>query len=217
MPNSSATQAAIVRAADEAGVDPAYALAIAQRESMFDPNARASKTIYGVYQMRGDLRKQYGAGDSNDPYTQAKGWMRFQQGVRDDMAKTMGRDPTDEEAYMGHYFGAGRAARMISQYDPSTPVSDVFTPYERKINPEFDRAGTIGPLMSGVSSDVARRKVAFGGGSEQFDSSLYGEPIEPLTQTPGAGRSSGPPEPAIPNFAQYGTPVAGADTQATAA
>lgn len=209
MPDNSAIQAAIVRAANEEGVDPSYALAIAQRESRFDPNAKASKSIYGLYQMRGDLRKQYGAGDSNDPYTQAKAWMGFQQGVRDDMGKTMGRAPTDEETYLGHYFGAARAARMISQYDPNTPVSDVFTPYERKLNSEFDRAGTIGPLMNSVGGDVAQKKAAFGGSRQQtFNPADYGEPIEPQGSTS---------MPSAPDFTQYGTPVAAADTQAAAA
>lgn len=232
MRDTSAVQAAIIRAANEDGVDPAFALSVAQRESGFNPNARASKTIYGTFQMRGDLRKQYGAGNSNDPYTQAKAWNGFQDGVRGDMADVMKREPTDEETYLGHYFGAGRAARMLTRYDPSTPVSDVFTPYERRLNPEFDKAGTIGNLTNGVMGDIANRKKAFGGGNKQpsFDSSIYGEPVVPKAPESGdetiptAGSPditapnnfAGIPLPPTPDFSKYGTPVA-AETPAAAA
>jgi len=155
---------AIRRAAIEHGVDPNYALAVAQRESSFDPNAHSSKSIYGIFQMTGGLRQKWGAGDSSDPYTQASAFMRYLNGeVRPQMYSVLGRAPTDAEAYLGHHFGPTRAARMISQYDPNTPVDEIFTPYERSINPHFDRAGTSGNLMASITNDIGRRQQRFGG------------------------------------------------------
>lgn len=203
-------QEAIVRAAQEQGVDPAFALAVASRESNFNPTARASKTIRGMFQMRGDLRNQYGVGDSIDPYQQAKGWGSFIGGVKKDMAGTLGRDPTDEEAYLGHHFGAKRAARMIDM-DPSTPVDAVFTPQEMSLNPHFAKAGTVGNLNSSVMADIDSRKSQFGGQiAPPPDLSSLGEPVAPpdlsslgdlAEQTPSAAA------PSAPDLASLGTAV----------
>jgi hypothetical protein len=157
-------EAAITQAAQDAGEDPAFALATAERESDGNPNAHASRTIYGLFQMSGPLREQYGVGDSSDPYTQARGWMRFIGDTRKDMAGRLGRAPTSEELYAGHYFGPGRAARMISgQIGPDTDVRDVFTPQELAANPNIGRAGTVGNLMSSVEGDMTRRMGNYGG------------------------------------------------------
>lgn len=173
----------ILRAAQEEGIDPSTALAIAERESSFDPNAHASKTIHGLYQMSGELRHNYGIGNSNDPYIQAKGWMRFFKDTKAQMAARMGRQPTDSEAYLGHYFGSGRGATTLSMA-PNTPVNQVFTPYELSINPNIGRAGNVGRLTSSITADIDRRRAKFGGQSmepaEPLDFSSSSDAAEPL-------------------------------------
>ena len=156
--DTSATQAAIIRAAREEGIDPKYALAIAERESGFDPNAKASKTVRGVFQMTGANRARYGGdrADSTDAYDQAKAWAGFFKDVKREMAARIGRDPTDAEAYRGHYFGGVRAGNMM-RIDPQTPVEAVFTPNEMAQNAPITRAGTIGALNSSVTQDIERR------------------------------------------------------------
>jgi hypothetical protein len=198
-------EAAIRRAAEESGTDPAFALAVAERESAFNPNAHSSRTIHGLYQMRGDLRAKYGVGDTSDPYAQAKGWNAFIPDVRSDMKSVLGRDPTDSEAYLGHHFGAKRAARTLNM-DPSTPVDAVFTPNEMAVNPHFARAGTIGNLNASVMGDIDKRMARFGGAStspssaEPADLSSFGEAIEaPAVSTAQAA-------PAL-DLSQFGTPV----------
>lgn len=184
MKNTSAVEAAIRRAAEEAGIDPATALAIAQRESSFNPLARNSKTIRGLFQMRGDNRAKYGIGDSDDPYEQARGWTRFIGDVRRDMSGRLGRDVTDAETYAGHHFGGGRAARMMSM-DPETPVDAVFTPNEMAQNPHFAKAGTVGRLLGDVTSDIDRRRASFGGAAApggDLDLSSFGTVAEQPTQ-----------------------------------
>jgi hypothetical protein len=173
-------RSAIVRAAQEEGVDPSLALAIAERESAFNPRARNSKTIRGLFQMTGGLRSQYGIGDSDDPYTQAKGWARFIKDTKGQMASRAGRDVSDQELYSGHHFGSGRAGRML-RMDPSTPVDSVFTRYEMSLNPHFARAGTVGNLLSSVISDIGRRQAKYGGSYEAapLDLSDLGEAYEP--------------------------------------
>jgi hypothetical protein len=158
-------QSAITQAATEAGVDPAFALAVAERESSGDPNARASKSIYGLFQMSGDLRKQYGSGNSADPYTQAKAWTGFITDTKQQLTRDLGRDPTNQELYLAHYFGEPRAAHLIGgRFGPDTNVRDVFTPQEMAENPNFARAGTTGNLMAGISGDITKRAMRFAGG-----------------------------------------------------
>jgi hypothetical protein len=188
-------QEAIVQAATEAGEDPAYALAVAQRESDFRPNARSSKTIYGMYQMRGDLRQKYGSGDSAEPVDQARGWMRSLPDIRRDMKSVLGRDPTDQEVYLGHHYGAKRAARTLTM-DPSTLPEAVFTPQEMAGNPHFARAGTIGNLNASVMGDIDKRMARFGGAkpprsAEPADLSAFAEPEESGNGAP-VGTDNGP-------------------------
>lgn len=157
---------AITQAANEAGVDPAFALSVAERESSFDPNAHASKTIYGLFQMSADERNRWGGpvANSSDPYTQASMWMRYINGqVKPAMQQYLGREPTNNELYLGHYFGENRASRMIAgSIDPSTHVSNIFTPQEMAGNPNFARAGTAGNLTSSINADMDARQHKFG-------------------------------------------------------
>jgi hypothetical protein len=204
---STAIREAIVRAAAEHGIDPSAALAIADRESAFDPKARSSKTIRGMFQMRGDLRRQYGVGDSDDPYAQAKGWGAFFKDNKAEMARTLGRDPTDAEGYLGHHFGGTRAARMMKM-DPATPVDQVFTRQERQLNPHFDKAGTVGALNSSVLADIGKRQEKFGAaptdyseaGAPSLDFSSFGvaaDQSQPSVQQPTGA----------PDFSQFGVPA----------
>lgn len=156
---------AIRRAAEEAGIDPATALAFAERESSFNPMARNSRTIRGLYQMKGDLRAKYGVGDTDDPYAQAQGWGRFFTDLKAGMSRRLGRDVTDAEAYAGHHFGEGRGARMFSM-DPNTPVDQVFTRNELALNPHIGKAGTVGALLSSVTGDIDNRRAKYGASSQ---------------------------------------------------
>lgn len=199
--------AAIQRAAEEEGIDPATAMAYAQRESNFNPRAHASKTMHGLYQMSGPLRAQYGVGDSEDPYVQAKGAMRLIRDTRDQMSARMGRQASDSEAYAGHHFGAGRAARMFGM-DPNTPVGQVFNGDELAQNPHIGRAGTVGALLKDTVGDMDFRRSNFGAASD-LDFSKDADEAEPMDFSPFATAADTPP-PAkqgtatAPDFSQYG-------------
>jgi hypothetical protein len=225
--NTDANRAAIVRAAQEMGVDPSLALAVAERESSFNPHDHADKTIYGMFQMTKGERDKHGSGDSDDPYTQARSWMHmYQNEIIPEMRGVLGRDPTGAEAYLGHHFGNVRAARMITRYDPDTPTSEIFSPREMALNPHFGRAGTSGRLMSSITSDIGRRQTKFGGqgdysegdGSQADtpDFSSWGTPMEDIEGTPSNAAppqqrppaAAAPPpqrQASMPNFSAWGT------------
>lgn len=221
-------QRAIVAAAVQMGMDPSWALSVAERESNFNPRAHSSKTIEGAYQMTGGLRNKYGTGDPNDIGDQTKGWSRFFRQNKYEMSQTLGRDPTDEEGYLGHHFGGTRAARML-RMDPNTPVDQVFTPNEMAVNPHFARAGTVGALNSSILSDMKARHQKFGaqipdfsgdaeGAPDKPDFSSLGTPVDASsgndgTAVPAASLKPGnpaggvaPPAGAI-DLSQFGTPV----------
>jgi hypothetical protein len=180
---------AIVQMAQANGIDPAYALAIAQRESDFNVHGSSGSpysSAYGLFQLLKGERAQYG-GSSSDPVEQANAWGRYIQPTRDTMETILGRDPSGSELYLGHYFGPSRAARMVNgQIPQDTPVEDVFSRKELAANPNIRRAGTVGRLTSSIQADVDRRAQRFGA-------------------NPSAG---------LPDFSQYGEEVPGQEDQA---
>jgi hypothetical protein len=208
-------------------MDPSLALAIAERESSFRPDARNSSTIRGLYQMQGGHRARYGIGDSNDPYAQTKGWASFFRDVQKEMAGPLGRAPTDAEGYLGHHWGGVRAGRMMKM-DPSTPVDQVFTRREMMENPHFSRAGTVGNLNSSILADIQKRQAKFGGHVPEaglIDFAKFGEPVEPLEPVDFAAKSepaeifspsneganlkptSAPAASSAPDFSNFGVPA----------
>ena len=221
-----AEQQAIIEAAQEAGIDPSVALAIAERESNFNPRARNSQTIRGMFQMRGDHRRNYGVGDSDDAHEQTRGWAAFFKDVKKEMGSALGRDPTDTEGYLGHHFGGVRAGRMM-RMAPDTPVDQVFTQREMAENPHFGRAGTVGQLNSSILADMQKRSAKFGGSVPEaglIDFAKFGEPVEPLiVQTPDFASSGEPTEASLgfgqkinqsapaassaPDFSKFGVPA----------
>ena len=147
---------AIVQAARAGGINPALALATADRESSFNPNAGGTGTIKGLFQMTGGNRARYGQADDADAAAQADAYVRLTNDNRQTMRDRLGREPTDAETYLGHYWGAGRAATMLGM-DPQTPVNLVFTPRELATNPGLARAGTVGAAVGSVTSDMQHR------------------------------------------------------------
>lgn len=169
-------EAAIRQAAEEAGEDPAYGLATAERESRFNTRAKASKSMFGLFGMSGKLRAKYGSGDSDDALEQARAFYRFLPDLRREMKSVLGRDPTHEELYLGHHYGGVRAARTMKM-DPNMPVEGVFTAQEMGQNPHFAHAGTIGRLNGSVMGDVRKRMSRFGGAAPMSPASA----AEPAT------------------------------------
>jgi hypothetical protein len=186
-------QQQIIDYAQRMGIDPSYMLATAERESSFNPNAGGTGTIRGAYQMTRALRRQYGVPEQGATLEQQNaGFHKYTDDLRKDMARRMGRDPTDSELYMGHHFGPYRASKMASgQYHPNTPVQQIFSPLEMRGNPHFARAGTIGNLTQQTLGDMDRRLGKYNGQKPQ-DPLLAGGP-------PGRGQSMLPDD----DFSEY--------------
>jgi Transglycosylase SLT domain len=164
----------IANVAAQNGIDPAFALAVAERESSFNPNAHASKTIDGLFQMSSGLRQQYGIGNSKDPAVQTQGWSSFINDAKGQLRNSLGREPTNGELYLAHYWGPQRAASVINGAHSDLSPADVFTPRELAENPNLAKGKTVGGLASNIINDIDRRTAKFGGQSGSL--SAFGQP-----------------------------------------
>ena len=199
----------IKRVAARHGIDPAVALAIAERESSFNVHGGSGSPLssaYGLFQLLRAERAQYG-GSSSDPEEQSESWANYIAPHRQHMTKVMGREPTGPELYLGHLIGPGRAARIVAGHiHPDTPIQDVMTPRELAANPFMVRAGTAGTLSSSVQRDIARRMAKYGG---EVPEQAAGAPTGgQLAETGGNRRQQQPFD-----FAAYGELVDGAEPQ----
>jgi len=102
-----------------------------------------SKTSSGHYQvtdpkMRAEILKL-----RNDPTANAVMAGAFTRANADYLATKLGRQPSEGELYVAHFFGAGGAARLISlaAANPNAKAADYF-PHAANANPSifFDRA-----------------------------------------------------------------------------
>ena len=203
-------QTTIARVAGEEGIDPAYALATASRESSFNSTAHASKTIYGLFQMNAGERKKYGAGDSNDPEQQTRAFAGYTRDLQAEMTGELGRPPTNSELYLGHYWGGARAARVISGSQAGLAPQDMFTPQELAENPDLAKGKSAGELASTIMADIGQRQQQYGGGpsTNATASGTAQPPMNPMDFA-GYGRSSveaeaSTPTQTTPDLSVYG-------------
>jgi hypothetical protein len=146
---SAGVASAIAAAARLTGVSASYLTATAQRESAFDPAAKAgTSSAAGLYQFiestwlstfskhASDLGLEKEAGLSRDKVLE----LRYDPGVSallagalaadnaDVLRQRLGRAPTDGELYAAHVLGAGGAAKLIAatQAEPDRSAAEMF-------------------------------------------------------------------------------------------
>jgi hypothetical protein len=146
-----------------------YALAVAERESSFKHDAKASKTIRGLFQVDGPTREQYGIPESGDTEAQARGFDKMTGDRVAALGKAIGRAPTAKDAYLAHRYGVGGATALLNA-DPEMSTKDwVFETFGNKAravwdqNPDVRKAGTVGNLINRESADIERRMAKYGG------------------------------------------------------
>jgi hypothetical protein len=136
MPAEGAVPDAIRAAARSAGVDPQAAMTIALLENpKFDPEARPTKdgkalsTAHGLFQITDRTWKGLGGSDKDraDPRRQIELGLKNIAQTRDELKRSLGRDPQGWELYLGHQQGAGGAAALLAA--PGKNAVDVLTPF----------------------------------------------------------------------------------------
>lgn len=200
----SAIRDTIARVAEEEGIDPAYALSVAERESNFKPNAGGTGTIRGLFQLTGANRRRYGQTDDADVEEQTRAFARLTHALRQEMTAKLGREPSPGELYTGHHFGGTRAARIITTQGDLSP-SDIFSAREMAGNPHFSRARTGGELSQSIVADIDKRMTKHGGGAPPggqpgSDYASHGQPVDVASNENAKGYAGH-------DFAEHGEPI----------
>jgi hypothetical protein len=113
-----ALSSAITGAAKTYGVDPVALTKTAYLETRGGtvPD-RPGSAITGPFQFTPKTAAQYGVTDPTDPAQATDGAARLMADNKMDLAKSLGRDPTGAELYLGHQQGAAGAAVLLKNPD----------------------------------------------------------------------------------------------------
>jgi hypothetical protein len=104
--------------AEANGVDPAHALAMASIESTFNPTAVSPTGRHrGLFQFGDNEWSTYGSGDWRDVNEQLNAFGNYSGVIRNRMKELLGRDPTNQELYLGWQQGADGASKLIQAGD----------------------------------------------------------------------------------------------------
>ena len=167
--------AAIKRASDITGVDYGYLMAMAEKESSFNPNAKAkTSSAKGLFQFTDDtwegVRKkypQYGVGP-NDQFDPEKNALMAALLTKENQSalKRVGvTNPTPSDLYLAHFAGASGAAKLIKAPD-STLAKDVMSDKAAKANRSiiFNKDGspkTVAEVKGKFDSFITPRAIAY--------------------------------------------------------
>ena len=113
-------QELVAKIARAHGLDEKAALAIVQRESNFNPNAKAkTSSASGLYQFTKGTAKMVGLpwDQRFDPQQNAEAGARLERMNVDYMQGRLHRPVTAAEAYLAHFYGAGTAVRFEQARD----------------------------------------------------------------------------------------------------
>lgn len=142
--------------AQERGVDPELALAIAKAESGLRPQIKNPKSsAHGLFQIVDDTWKQYGGDPKKrkDVNENIRIGLEILADNQQALAATLGRAPRPGELYAGHFFGKAGAQRVLTA-NPDAPVSSVVSARVLKANPELLQGKSVSQALFALSAKV---------------------------------------------------------------
>lgn len=199
----------IQKAAATVGIDPKIVYAVARAESTF--NTRAENKITGAYGLVQFTRKTwnyliskykhlgYSSEDIKDVRKHLTMACVYLNDIRVALAKTLGREPSPSEIYLGHFLGITGARRFLAALakDPSAAASSVL-PAAAKANPNIffknGKAATMAEVWATLQGKIAPSYAQY---------AMSGPPTELAQPIPGTGM----PLTASPTVASSATPV----------
>jgi len=146
----------IKQRAQERGVDPELALAIAQAESRLRPQVKNPKSsAHGLFQIVDDTWKQYGGDPKKrkDVNENIRIGLEILANNQQALSRTLGREPRPGELYAAHFFGTEGAKRVLTA-NPDAPVSSVVSARVLKANPELLQGKSVSQALSALSAKV---------------------------------------------------------------
>jgi hypothetical protein len=131
MPNSPSANAGkfqqmAIEQATAHGVDPLTILTIGQIESGWNPNAKASKTIFGLYQISAALRKELGIPEhlKGDPALQTEGIIRLVKAYQENLINNK-IEVSPVTTWASHFLGRAGVVAFWNA-DPNADAYQVF-------------------------------------------------------------------------------------------
>lgn len=147
----------IKQRAQERGVDPETALAIAKAESGLRTQIKnPDSSAHGLFQIVDDTWKQYG-GDfkkRKDVNENIRIGLEIQADNQAKLASTLGRAPQPGELYAAHFFGLAGARRVLGAADYNAPISSVVSKRVMRDNADLLEGKTIGQALGALSQKV---------------------------------------------------------------
>jgi soluble lytic murein transglycosylase-like protein len=127
------------------GVPPALALAVAQQESGFNPNAVSSAGAIGVMQLMPATAASLGVTNPLDPTQNVNGGMKY-------LASLLAQFGDTGEALAAYNWGPGNVSNAISQFGPNW-LAQAPTETQNYVQSILAAAGmTMQPVSSGLTS-----------------------------------------------------------------
>ena len=142
--------------AQERGVDPELALAIAKAESGLRPQIKNPKSsAHGLFQIVDDTWKQYGGDPKKrkDVNENIRIGLEILADNQRALSSTLGRAPRPGELYAAHFFGKTGAQRVLTA-NPDAPISSVVSERVLKANPELLQGKSVYQALSALGAKV---------------------------------------------------------------
>jgi hypothetical protein len=146
----------IKQRAQERGVDPELALAIAKAESGLRPQIKNPKSsAHGLFQIVDDTWKQYGGDPKKrkDVNENIRIGLEILADNQRALSSTLGRAPRPGELYAAHFFGKAGAQRVLTA-NPDAPISSVVSERVLKANPELLQGKSVYQALSALGAKV---------------------------------------------------------------
>lgn len=137
-------QSDIAGAAKKSGVDELYTLAVGGIESSLNPIAtNPNSTASGLFGLTKGARggRKIGA----DTAAEVQQFADLTNSNRMQLVGSLGREPTQNELYLAHHFGAGGATQLLNA-NPDTPISEVVGSDVMKAN-SYLKDKTVGQVI----------------------------------------------------------------------
>jgi hypothetical protein len=162
----------ISEAAKLVGADSGDLKIIAQIESNLNPKAKAkTSSAAGLFQFTNagfkDAINRFGAkrgitsSDRNNPEKNAILAAEVTESNREELRKTLGREPETRELYLAHFAGLSGAKKALRAFDanPNAPVSAGFSAKAIKANRGLLK-GTLQDVMERLETKISKAKKA---------------------------------------------------------
>lgn len=154
----------IKNAAISMGINPDFALKVAQRESNLNPNAENDKSsASGLFQLTDDTALSNGITDlskKNNVDDNIRAGILNLKKITDGLSRYFHRDPTAGEVSIGEMLGLAGSKKLFSS-NKNTMLSNLVSGEVLKANPQF-KTMTSGQLINNANKTFEQKSVTIG-------------------------------------------------------